>query len=64
MVRVEEKRVGGIILGVSAQWEDNAGAPTSPHGAFVLIKTDATFSGQMRLPHQELSWEDGLEFSY
>ena len=38
------------------------GAPTSPQGAFVLIKTDAPSSGQMKLPHQELGWEDGVEF--
>lgn len=42
-IRGEEKRVGGIILGVSTQWEDSARSPHFPTRCLCAHKDRCTF---------------------
>lgn len=42
-LQVEEKRVGDIILGVSARWEDNARSPHFPTRCLCAHKDRCTF---------------------
>ena len=43
IVRVEGKKVGGIILGVSAQWEDNTRSPHFPTRCLCAHKDGCNF---------------------